>query len=77
MLNPEVIPWPQLLECPVRLDCAYDGRQRWQRGKGELLLHRGADINVRDPFDYTALKIAQRQGHKEIVELLKAHGAKE
>jgi ankyrin repeat protein len=42
-----------------------------------LLLDRGANISAKGEEDRTALKIAQRKGHKEIVELLKARGAKE
>lgn len=42
-----------------------------------LLEHGGADINAKDKDDWTALKRAKKRGSKEIVELLKAHGAKE
>jgi ankyrin repeat protein len=42
----------------------------------ELLLLRGADVNVRDKEQgTTALIAAAQQGHKEIVELLLKNGA--
>jgi len=41
------------------------------------LLRGGGDVNAKSRFDWTALKIAKELGHSEIVELLKAHGAKE
>jgi len=43
----------------------------------KLLLEKGADIHTKDKCGLTALKRAQDFGYKEIVELLKAHGAKE
>ncbi len=42
----------------------------------KLLLDRGADVNVRVKAG-TPLKLAEKEGLKEIVELLRAHGAKE
>ena len=42
----------------------------------KLLLKRGADINPRDRSGMTALTLSQEKGHKEIVKLLKAHGAR-
>jgi ankyrin repeat protein len=42
-----------------------------------LLLDNGADVDARTKDGTTALKIAQEKGHKEIVALLKAHGAKD
>ncbi len=42
----------------------------------ELLLDAGADPNVQDEWDSTALIYALAHGHKEIVELLKYYGAK-
>ena len=43
----------------------------------ELLLSNGVDINARDNNGKTALSYATENGHKEIVELLRKHGAKE
>ncbi|MEJ2700924.1 MAG: ankyrin repeat domain-containing protein [Sedimentisphaerales bacterium] len=43
----------------------------------ELLIAKGANVNARDGGDRTPLLYAQDQGHTEIVELLKKHGAKE
>jgi ankyrin repeat protein len=42
-----------------------------------FLLRNGADINARTVDGWTALTRAQKGGSKEIVEILKAHGAKE
>ncbi len=38
---------------------------------------KGADASAKSKNGWTALEIAQEKGHKEIVELLKAHGAKD
>jgi ankyrin repeat protein len=43
----------------------------------KLLLKNGADANAKDKDGDTAMKRAQRRGATEIVELLRAHGAKE
>jgi pectate lyase len=43
----------------------------------ELLLSKGADINAKDNKGKTVLSYATENGHTEIVELLKKHGAKE
>jgi ankyrin repeat protein len=43
----------------------------------ELLISKGADINTEDNNDKTALLYAIENGHTEIIELLKKHGAKE
>jgi ankyrin repeat protein len=42
-----------------------------------LLVKKGADVNARDKNGWTALKRAQIRGSSEIVNILKAHGAKE
>jgi hypothetical protein len=43
----------------------------------KLLLEKGADVNAKDAKGLTALDLALNKGHGRIVELLKAHGAKE
>lgn len=45
----------------------------------KLLLDRGADVNHKphDSDSQTALNIAKEKGYTHIVEILKAHGAKE
>jgi ankyrin repeat protein len=43
----------------------------------KLLLEKGAEVNAKDSDGWTALKRAQKRGDTQIVELLKAHGAKE
>ena len=42
----------------------------------ELLLDKKADVNTRDSERETALDEAEEQGNKEIIELLRQHGAK-
>ena len=42
----------------------------------KILLDHGADVNLQDKFGDTALKHASRKGHKRVMELLKAAGAK-
>jgi ankyrin repeat protein len=43
----------------------------------QLLLNKGANVNTKDKNGVTALTIATKNGHKEIIELLKKAGAKE
>ena len=43
----------------------------------ELILSKGADVNAKDGDGRTPLYYAKEQGHTEIVELLRKHGAKE
>jgi len=42
----------------------------------KLLLDKGADINAKSENGGTVLMFASYQGHQEVVDLLKAHGAK-
>jgi len=43
----------------------------------ELLIAEGAKINTGNYDGYSPLRRAARQGHKDMVELLERHGAKE
>jgi len=43
----------------------------------EFLLVKGANLNAREEKGKTPLEVAKEEGHKEIVELLRKHGAKE
>jgi len=43
----------------------------------KVLLRKGADVNAKTRFDWTALNIARKMGHRKIEQLLKAGGAKE
>ena len=43
----------------------------------QILLAAKADINAKDKDGNTALKLAQEAGNEEIVQFLKAAGAKE
>ena len=47
-----------------------------RKGKAELLIAAGADVNTKDDWkEYTPLHSAAEGGHKELVELLIAKGA--
>jgi ankyrin repeat protein len=43
----------------------------------KFLLQKGASVHFKNKNGWTALKLAGKEGHTKIVELLKAHGAKE
>lgn len=43
----------------------------------KILLDQGASTRAKTKKGFTALKLAQEEGHTQIVDLLKAHGAKE
>jgi ankyrin repeat protein len=43
----------------------------------KVLIASGADLNAKDNYGNTALKLAANAGHIEIVELLKEFGAGE
>ena len=50
------------------------------RGNAEIvkvLLAKGAGVNAKAKNGFTALKLASRESHAEVVDLLKAYGAKE
>ena len=47
------------------------------RDVAELLIVRGANINAKTDKGETAISRAEEKGYKEIVELLRKHGAKE
>ena len=42
----------------------------------KFVLKRGVDVNVKDEDGYTALMYAEENGDKDIIDLLKSHGAK-
>jgi ankyrin repeat protein len=42
-----------------------------------LLIEHGADVNAKTYFEESALIVAQKKGHMNIVKLLKEAGAKE
>jgi uncharacterized protein len=43
----------------------------------KLLLQKGADVNAKTRDGETALKVVQKTGTKEIVEMLQTYGARE
>ncbi|GAH44506.1 unnamed protein product, partial [marine sediment metagenome] len=43
----------------------------------ELLVAKGAYVNVEDGKGRSHLQLPKEKGHKEVVELLRKHGAKE
>ena len=55
------------------MDAAWGGSPEEVR----ILLDKGAEIDARNRRGETALKLARLCDHKEIIELLKAHGAKD
>ena len=55
------------------MDAAYRGYLKMVG----LLVEKGADVNAKDGHGRTALTWASRNHHTQIVEFLKAHGAKE
>jgi ankyrin repeat protein len=50
---------------------------RGHKDVAELLIAKGADVNVKNNQGRTPLSLAKKKGHNEIVELLRKHGAKE
>jgi ankyrin repeat protein len=40
----------------------------------KVMIERGADVNTRDRFGWTALRFAAWKGHTDIVELLRQAG---
>ena len=67
---------PLLLVVPLKKN----GEVRFKGGrhsKVELLLANGADVNAITDSVWTPLHWASGEGHKDIVELLKEHGARE
>jgi ankyrin repeat protein len=47
------------------------------RDMAEFLITKGADVNAETNRGTTPLQTAKREGHTEIVELLRKHGARE
>lgn len=62
---------------PLHYAAGAGSRRDGSRDLVELLISKGADINLDNGWGGTALSIAKRKGHQEIVELLRKHGAKE
>jgi len=55
------------------LDAAWGGNPQMVK----LLLQKGSEVNAKDADGQTVLQYAKLSKNEEIVELLKAHGAKE
>ncbi len=74
-------------ETPLMLACSFNRAEECETDTtarsdpfsemATLLIQAGADVNAKAKNGDTALAIAQRKNHKQIVELLKANGAKE
>jgi ankyrin repeat protein len=43
----------------------------------QLLMEKGADVNVKEKTGNTALRLASLKHHDQVVELLRAYGATE
>jgi ankyrin repeat protein len=43
----------------------------------KLLLERGADVNAKDDDRKTPLSLAEEEGHSDVADLLRQHGAEE
>ena len=43
----------------------------------ELLIAKGADVNAKTGKSYTPLSLAEQEGHNQVVDLLRKHGARE
>jgi len=52
-------------------------RERTNKDIFELLITKGAKVDVKNAWGHTALSLAEEQGHTSIVEFLRKHGAKE
>ncbi len=71
----------------ARLDVDAKGAGGWtslhaasrhdRKSVAQLLIAKGADVNAKTEKGQTALSLAKENGHTEIVELLRKHGAKE
>ncbi len=55
----------------------HDAAQGGHVAIAKLLIANGADINAKALMGQTPLRLAKENRHKEMVELLKRHGAKE
>jgi ankyrin repeat protein len=54
-----------------------DAAMRGDVAMAELLLAHKAEVNPKGRADWTPLRSAQRNGQKEVEELLRKHGAKD
>lgn len=54
-----------------------DAAQRGDISSVKSLLNKGADMNAKNKNGWTASMLASKNGHTEIVQLLKKAGAKE
>ncbi len=62
---------------PATTSSLIEAASKGDTEKVHALLAKGADVNAKDNKGGTALMAAKREGHKEIVRMLKKAGAKE
>ena len=71
MTKPDNTPPP-----PTTTDAFFDAAGGGDLNTIQIMLENGIDVNVKDAsFGHTALIVAARKGHRQIVELLLAKGA--
>ncbi len=72
-----LVAFPIVAEANDKNQSLIQAVQEGRLGEATRPLNSGADVNAKDNEGRTVLKAATQAGRQKIVELLKAHGAKE